>query len=62
MLSDGTAGLRHITAAGGLSVVQGPDEAAHDGMPEGALIGDHVTSSLRVREIAKLLGALAAGE
>jgi two-component system chemotaxis response regulator CheB len=59
MLSDGTKGLVHITAAGGVSIVQDPDEAAHAGMPESAIIGDHVQYCLPVREIAQLLQQLA---
>jgi two-component system, chemotaxis family, protein-glutamate methylesterase/glutaminase len=60
MLQDGTAGLRHITAGGGVTIVQDPDEAAHSGMPENAIIGDHVQHTLPVREIARLLERLAA--
>jgi chemotaxis response regulator CheB len=59
MLRDGTAGLRHITAGGGVSIVQDPEEAAHSGMPENAIIGDHVQYKLPVREIAALLAKIA---
>jgi two-component system, chemotaxis family, CheB/CheR fusion protein len=31
--SDGTAGIRYIREAGGITVAQSPDEAAYDGMP-----------------------------
>jgi two-component system, chemotaxis family, CheB/CheR fusion protein len=35
--SDGTAGLRAIRAAGGLTLVQDPDEAQHGSMPHSAI-------------------------
>lgn len=35
--SDGAAGLREIKANGGLTVVQDPATAAHDGMPQAAI-------------------------
>ncbi len=61
MLSDGTAGLVHITQGGGVTVVQDPDEAKESSMPESAIIGDHVQFRLPVRDIAHLLVKLTAG-
>ncbi len=61
MLSDGTAGLVHITQGGGVTVVQDPDEAKESSMPESAIIGDHVQYRLPVRDIAHLLVKLTAG-
>jgi two-component system chemotaxis response regulator CheB len=56
---DGTTGLAEIVAAGGVALVQDPDEAKHDGMPRSAI--DHVTvdATLPVAQIAELVGRLA---
>ena len=35
--SDGTAGIRHIREAGGITIAQSPDEAEFDGMPSSAI-------------------------
>jgi two-component system, chemotaxis family, CheB/CheR fusion protein len=35
--SDGTAGIRYIREAGGITVAQSPDEAEYDGMPTSAI-------------------------
>ena len=35
--SDGTAGIRYIREAGGITAVQAPDEAAYEGMPASAI-------------------------
>jgi two-component system CheB/CheR fusion protein len=35
--ADGTEGVRHICAAGGITVAQDPAEAEYDGMPAGAI-------------------------
>ena len=35
--SDGTSGIREVKGAGGLTVVQEPDEAQYDGMPRSAI-------------------------
>jgi two-component system chemotaxis response regulator CheB len=59
-MHDGTDGLRHISAAGGISVVQDPAQAAFDGMPEYAIAHDHVRYCLPVRRIAELLVRLTA--
>jgi two-component system chemotaxis response regulator CheB len=57
-LNDGTAGLLAIKRCGGLTVVQGPADAAVDDMPRSALrhvTVDHVCSAA---EMAKLLARL----
>ena len=35
--ADGTAGIRHIREAGGITIAQAPDEAEYDGMPVSAI-------------------------
>lgn len=45
--TEGAFGLRAIKGAGGLTIVQDPDEARHDGMPRNAIdtgVVDHVLS------------------
>lgn len=59
---DGMQGLLHITAAGGLSLVQKPSEAAHASMPEYAIAKDHVAAALTVDEIGDSLVLLARGQ
>ncbi len=53
--SDGTAGLRAVRAAGGLAVVQSPEEAEHDSMPESALDANVADKSLAVSGMYALL-------
>lgn len=48
-MDDGTNGLRHLSAVGGLTVVQDPRETACQGMPGNAILGVHVRSCLRAR-------------
>ena len=51
--SDGTVGLRAVEAAGGLTLVQLPQTAAHDGMPCSALrtgVADYVLAVERMPE------------
>ena len=58
-LSDGTSGLYAVRRAGGVAVVQSPEDALFEGMPTSALeqVGaDHV---LTAAEIGPLLGRLA---
>lgn len=53
--SDGTAGLRALKAAGGLSIVQHPDSAEYPGMPESAIDAGVVDEILAVEDISRLL-------
>lgn len=55
LLDDGTEGLIAIKAAGGLSVVQDPDDAEWPSMPRNALKRDHVDHSLPLADMAALL-------
>ena len=55
---DGTEGLRAIEAAGDLSVVQEPEEAADAGMPLSALRGDHPDFVVPLDGVAGLLARL----
>jgi len=59
---DGVRGLIAIKAHGGLSLVQGPAEALHAGMPRNALAGDQVNAILSLDDLASTLGALTLGE
>ena len=59
---DGVSGLISITAAGGISLVQDPMEAAYPQMPRSAIINDRVRAALPVVEIADVLTQLARGE
>lgn len=58
---DGMQGLRHVTKAGGLSLVQKPSEAQDASMPEYAIAHDHVRAALTVDEIGDALWLLARG-
>jgi two-component system chemotaxis response regulator CheB len=55
ILDDGTVGLRIIKAAGGITVVQDPNEAVFADMPLSAMGGLAVDHVLPVRDIAALL-------
>jgi two-component system chemotaxis response regulator CheB len=59
LLDDGTEGLIAIKAAGGLSVVQHPDDAEWPSMPANALKRDHVDHALPLRELPALVARLA---
>jgi two-component system, chemotaxis family, protein-glutamate methylesterase/glutaminase len=59
---DGVSGLISITAAGGVSLVQDPLEAAYPHMPRSALINDRVQAALPVADIAEVLAALSHGD
>jgi two-component system chemotaxis response regulator CheB len=61
-LDDGTAGLRALKSAGGVSIVQDPSEAETPSMPQSALHHIEVDYCLPVQEIAALLTRLAQGE
>ena len=53
--SDGTLGLKEISKAGGLAIVEDPKEAKYDGMPKSALESGYVDFSLPVKEISQQL-------
>lgn len=59
---DGMHGLREITAAGGLSLVQKPAEAEFASMPEYSLAHDHVHAALTLDALADILPRLALGD
>jgi two-component system chemotaxis response regulator CheB len=59
--TDGTEGLRDITSAGGLSLVQTPSEAANASMPRYALLHDDVSAALTIAEIGRAIVELAYG-
>ncbi len=57
--SDGTQGLKAVKAAGGLTFVQSPDDAAHASMPDSAIATQMVDFILPAAEITpKLLAVL----
>ena len=49
--SDGTLGIREIKGAGGLTLVQDPNEAEYDGMPQSAIASGLVDAVLPLAEI-----------
>ena len=53
--SDGTLGLKEIKAKGGLIIVQDPNEAEFDGMPQSAIATGMVDRILPVAEIPEVL-------
>ena len=59
--NDGTAGLSLIEAAGGIGIVQEPQEAANSSMPESALRGDDPDYCIELQGMARLVVELAAG-
>jgi two-component system chemotaxis response regulator CheB len=61
-LDDGTAGLMAVKRRGGVAIVQDPEEAQFQGMPESALRNVKVDYVLRIAEIPSLLTRLARGE
>lgn len=58
----GTRGAIAIEAAGGICVVQDPDEAVDAEMPLGVLRGDHPDYCIELERMAPLLIRLVAGE
>src|ERR1700745_2047667 len=58
--TDGTAGLRAIKAAGGLTFAQGPRTAKFDAMPNSAIRAGFVDEVLAPREIAREIQRIAA--
>ncbi|HSA87728.1 MAG TPA: chemotaxis protein CheB [Nitrospira sp.] len=59
LLRDGTAGLKAVHAAGGLTIVQDPAEAEFPDMPQNAMRDLPVTFCLRLAEIGPALDLLA---
>jgi len=59
LLRDGTAGLKAVHEAGGLTIVQDPAEAEYPDMPENAMRDLPVTFCLRLSEIGPALDLLA---
>jgi two-component system CheB/CheR fusion protein len=57
--TDGTAGLRAIKAAGGLTFAQEPETAKFDAMPKSAIRAGFVDSVLPPREIAREIKRIA---
>jgi len=57
-LDDGTAGIAAIKEAGGITVVQDPDEAFAPGMPRSAIKSGMVDHVVVLRDIPVLLAAL----
>ncbi|UII20794.1 chemotaxis protein CheB [Fulvivirga ligni] len=53
--SDGTAGLREIKAAGGLTLAQNPQSAEHQGMPKSAIQAGAIDKVALVEEMPSLL-------
>lgn len=56
---DGTLGLAEIKRAGGIALVQDPDEAEYPSMPANAMAATAVDAALPVDEIAAVLTELA---
>jgi two-component system, chemotaxis family, protein-glutamate methylesterase/glutaminase len=61
-LDDGSAGLRAVKAAGGLAIVQDPEEAVYRDMPANALAYARPQHCLPVAEIGELIAQVASGE
>jgi two-component system chemotaxis response regulator CheB len=57
-LDDGTAGTVAVKEAGGITIVQDPDEAFSPGMPRSAIASGAVDHVLPIRDIPVLLTAL----
>jgi chemotaxis methyl-accepting protein methylase/signal transduction histidine kinase len=57
--TDGTLGLKHVVAHGGIVLVQAPETAQFDGMPRSALATDLVTHVLPVDKMPEVLIAYA---
>src|SRR5512143_542145 len=53
--SDGTLGLKEIKAAGGMTMVQDPQSAQHDGMPRSAIAGGGADYVLAPERMASAL-------
>lgn len=55
LLDDGTEGLIAIKAAGGLSIVQDPEDAEWPSMPRNALLRDHADHVVKLDALPELL-------
>lgn len=53
--TDGTLGLKEIKAAGGMTMVQDPQTAQHDGMPRSAIASGSADYVLRAEQMAATL-------
>jgi two-component system CheB/CheR fusion protein len=53
--TDGTLGLKEIKTVGGMTVVQDPTTAQHDGMPRSAIAADAADHVLRVEQMPEML-------
>jgi two-component system chemotaxis response regulator CheB len=58
-LDDGASGLRRVKEAGGLAVVQDPNQAMYPAMPRNALAAVDVDYVLTVEQIGELIAATA---
>ncbi|MDB5828924.1 MAG: hypothetical protein JWQ73_3144 [Variovorax sp.] len=59
---DGTTGLTAVEAAGGVGIVQSPEEAGDPGMPANAIRADHPNYCSTLDDMALLMVSLSAGE
>jgi two-component system chemotaxis response regulator CheB len=57
-LSDGSAGLAAVRKAGGVAVVQDPDDAAYSAMPQSALDAAGADHCVPLKDMARLLARL----
>lgn len=57
-LHDGTLGLKRIKEAGGIAIVQDPEQATHRSMPDSAIAQVQVDYVARVPELAAILAEL----
>jgi two-component system chemotaxis response regulator CheB len=60
-LDDGASGLRELSEAGGIAIVQDPADAISPEMPENAIVAARPRHILKVEEISRLVARLAAG-
>jgi two-component system, chemotaxis family, protein-glutamate methylesterase/glutaminase len=58
-LDDGASGLRSIKEAGGLALVQDPDEAMYESMPRAAIANSHPDAVVPAAVIGRMIGEVA---
>lgn len=58
-LDDGVEGLRETTRQGGITIAQSPEDAYNPALPLNALLGDHPTYVLPLRDMPALFCELA---